>query len=234
MNSNTLVKVARYHLLGGWILYLAAPWVVLALNFAPYLAGAAVAKPPPPGQFYGSGAVFAIYIWFAIPGVVGMLRSLPFALSLGVSRRAYYAGTALLGVGLAAVYGLVLAVLAVIERATTGWGVHLDFFQVSYILAGPWYLTWLTSFVGLAVLFVYGMWWGLVYWRWDVAGLLVFGAVQILVGGAGALTATRTGAWPAIGHFFTTLSAAGLTGVLAALTVVLLAGGYATMRRVTV
>jgi hypothetical protein len=34
--------------------------------------------------------------------------------------------------------------------------------------------------------------------------------------------------------FFTTLGAAGLTGVLAALAVVLLAGGYTTMRRVTV
>jgi hypothetical protein len=120
-------------------------------------------------------------------------------------------GTVLLGVGLAAVYGLVLAVLAVIERATTGWGVHLDFFQVSYILAGPWYLTWLTSFVGLAVLFVYGIWWGLVYWRWDVAGLLVFAAAQVVVGAGGALAAARTGAWPAIGRFFITLSAAGLT-----------------------
>jgi hypothetical protein len=234
MNWNTLVKVARYHLLGGWIVFIAAPWVVLAINFALYAAGAGVAKPPPPGQFYGSGAVFAIYICFAIPGVMGIIRSLPFALSLGVSRRAYYAGTALLGTGLAAVYGLALAVLAVIERATTGWGVHLSFFQVSYILAGPWYLTWLTSFAGLAVVFVYGMWFGLIYWRWDVAGLLVFAAAQVIAGGAGALAATRTGAWPAIGRFFTTLGAAGLTGVIAALAVVLLAGGYTTMRRVTV
>jgi hypothetical protein len=232
MTWDTLVKVARYHLLG-WILWVAAPWMVLVLNFAPYLAGAAAAKPPPPGQFYGSGAVFAIYLCFAIPGVVGMLRSLPFALSLGVSRRAFYAGTVLLAIGLAVLYGLVLAVLAVIERATDGWGVHLDFFQVSYILAGPWYLTWLTSFVGLAVLFVYGMWFGLVYWRWNLAGLLAFAAAQVTVGTAGALAATRTGAWPAIGRFFTGLGAAGLTGVLAALTLVLLAGGYVTMRRVT-
>jgi len=41
-------------------------------------------------------------------------------------------------------------------------------------------------------------------------------------------------AWRAIGHFFITFSAAGLTGLPAALAVVLLAGGYATMRRVTV
>lgn len=233
MNWTALIKVARYHLLVR-IVYVAIPWGVLAVDFALYLAGTASAKPPAPGQFYGSGAVFAIYICFAFPGVVGMIRSLPFALSLGVSRRVYYAGTALLGVGLAAVYGLVLAVLTVIERATTGWGVHLHFFQVSYILAGPWYLTWLTSFVGLAVLFVYAMWFGVVYWRWNLAGLLIFLAAQILIGAAGALAATRTDAWPAIGRFFTTLGAAGLTGALAALAVVLLVGGYKTMRRVTV
>lgn len=233
MNWNTLVKVVRYHLLG-WIFYVAIPWVVLAIGFGLYVAGAAAAKPPAPGQFYGSGAVFAIYIGFAITGLVGMLRSLPFAFALGVGRRGYYAGTVLLAVGLAAVYGLGLAVLQVIERATTGWGVRLHFFQVPYILAGPWYLTWLTSVVGLAVLFVYGMWFGLVYWRWNQAGLLVFGTVQVIVGGAGALAAIKTDAWPAIGRFFTTLGAAGLTGLLAALALALLAGGYATMRRVTV
>jgi hypothetical protein len=41
-------------------------------------------------------------------------------------------------------------------------------------------------------------------------------------------------AWPAIGRFFATLSAAGLTGMLTVLAVLMLAGGYATMRRVTV
>jgi hypothetical protein len=233
MSGNTLVKVVRYQLLG-WTIYVAIPWVVLAIDFALYLATTAAAKPPAPGQFYGSAAVFAIYAGYAIVGVVGMLRSLPFAFFLGIGRRSYYAGTVLLAVGLAALYGLALALLQVIERATTGWGVRLHFFQVAYILAGPWYLTWLTSFVGLAVLFVYGMWYGLVYWRWNLTGLLVFGAAQVIVGAAGALAATKTDAWPAIGRFFTSLGATGLTGVLAALALVLLAGGYATMRRVTV
>jgi len=84
-------------------------------------------------------------------------RSLPFAFALGVGRCSYYAGTVLLAVSLAAVYGLVLVVLQVIERATDGWGVGLHFFRVAYIRAGPWYLTWLTSFILLALMFVYGM-----------------------------------------------------------------------------
>ena len=51
---------------------------------------------------------------------------------------------------------------------------------------------------------------------------------------AGIVIASHAHAWPAIGHFFTTLSVVGLTGLLAALAVALLAGGYATIRRVTV
>jgi len=43
-----------------------------------------------------------------------------------------------------------------------------------------------------------------------------------------------THAWPAVGHFFITLSVTGLTGLLAALAAVLLAGGLTTVRRTTV
>jgi hypothetical protein len=49
-----------------------------------------------------------------------------------------------------------------------------------------------------------------------------------------ALAATWTHAWHDLGHFFTALSAAGLTGLLAALTVALFAGGFVTIRRVAV
>lgn len=167
-------------------------------------------------------------------GALSIFQSLPFALALGVSRRSYYAGTVLLALTLAAVYGLALAMLQITERATGGWTMGLHFFRVPYILPGPWYLTWLTSFTGLALMFIYGMWFGLVYRRWNLIGLLSFAAVQASVVVAGIIAADRAAAWPAIGRFFTTLSTAGLTGLLAALTVVLLAGGYATIRRVTV
>jgi hypothetical protein len=40
--------------------------------------------------------------------------------------------------------------------------------------------------------------------------------------------------WHSVGHFFTTLTIGGLTCLLAVLTVALLAGGYATVRRLTV
>jgi hypothetical protein len=228
----TWIKVARFHL-ADRLSYTALPWGVLAVNFAIYLAIAASAGRGGSAQI-PSANLAAIYLFFFIAGMLSIGRSLPFAFALGVGRRSYYAGTALLAVSLAAVYGLALAVLQVIEQATGGWGVGLHFFRVAYILPGPWYLTWLTSFVLLALMFVYGMWLGLVYRRWNLIGLLAFIAALLIVVVAGVVITSHAHAWPAIGRFFTTLSEAGLTGLLAALAVVLLTGGYATMRRVTV
>ncbi len=110
----------------------------------------------------------------------------------------------------------------------------MGFFRVPYLLDGPWYLTWLTTFVVLTLLFVYGMWFGLVYRRWNLAGLVAFVTAQVTALLIGALAATWAHAWRGIGHFFTSLSAAGLTGLLAAFAVMLIAGGFTTMRRLTV
>jgi hypothetical protein len=227
----TWIKVARFHLVDR-LSYTALPWAILGLNFAIQFMLTA--------SYGGGGAqnqtanLVAIYVFFFALGLLTIFRSLPFALALGVGRRSYYAGTSLLAVALAAVYGLALAVLQFIEQATGGWGVGLHFFRVPYILAGPWYLTWLTSFVGLALMFLYGMWFGLIWRRWSLLGLLTFLVVQVAIGLGIVIPAAHTHAWPAIGRFFTTLGAAGLTGLLAALAVVLLAGGYATMRRIAV
>jgi ABC-type sugar transport system ATPase subunit len=68
----------------------------------------------------------------------------------------------------------------------------------------------------------------------SLIGLLTLGAAQIILLVGGAAVATATHAWPAVGHFFTTLSVTGLTGLLAALAAVLLAGGFTTVHRITV
>jgi hypothetical protein len=77
----------------------------------------------------------------------------------------------------------------------------MHYFRVAWILNGPWYLTWLTSLVLLILLFVYGMWFGLVYQRWNVTGMVVFSAAQVVVLLAAALAATGLHAWPGIGRF---------------------------------
>jgi hypothetical protein len=66
--------------------------------------------------------------------------------------------------------------------------------------------------------------------RWGTLGLLAFIAVQVLI----ALAVTFAYSWSGAGGHLPGLSALDLTGVIAALTVVFLAGGHATIRRVTV
>jgi hypothetical protein len=213
---NTMIKVARYHLMRP-ALVIVLPWAALAGVFAANVARG--------GDHYRDG-LGTIFLMFFIVGVKRIGRWLPFGLALGMTRRSFYAGTALLGVSMSLVSGLVIAGLQAIERATGGWGLSITFFRAPHLLNGPWYATWLTSFVGLSAVFVYGMWYGIVNRRWGIFGLIAFLALQAPV----ALAYT----WANVGGHLAGLSALDLAGVIAALTVVCLAGGHATIRRVTV
>ena len=224
---NTWVKVARYHLVRP-ANYLLLP---LILPFAFAVAAVTAGR-----RHEAAGYLVSFFIYFAILGMQTIGRSLPFGLTLGASRRSFYSGTALLGMALALVSGLVLTALQAIERATDGWGLSMHFFRVPYLLNGPWYATLLTSAVGVFALFVYGMWHGVVNSRWGGLGTLAFIAVQVLVVVAGAVVASFEH-WRIVstaGGSSAGLTALGLTGVVAALAVLVLAGGHATIRRATV
>ena len=224
---STWVKVARFNLARP-AYYLLLPWI-LPLAFA---LGVLTAR----RSHEATGYLLSYFIFFGVQGWQTVSRSLPFGLALGASRRSFYSGTALLGMALALASGLVLAALQAIERATGGWGLSLHFFRVTYLLNGPWYATWLTSAVGLFAVWVYGMWHGAVSSRWGGLGTLAFIAAQVLVVVAGARVAAFEH-WhfrSAVGGASPSLTALGLTGLVAALTVLLLVGGRATIRRVTV
>ncbi|HEY3036378.1 MAG TPA: hypothetical protein VGJ54_17195 [Streptosporangiaceae bacterium] len=113
-------------------------------------------------------------------------------------------------------------------------GLSLHFFRVPWIMDGPWYQTWLTSFVLLVLFFLYGIWYGLVFRRWSMPGLVAFIAAQVLVILVAVVAVSMTYNWSAVWHFFVMLTAPALTGVLAALAAVLGLGGFASIRRITV
>ena len=228
---STRISVARTQLTDRYV-FVTGPWLILALDFL--ITVVIVADYPGRHGHAAYAGPAAIYVYLIVTGALGIARQLPFALALGVSRRSFYAGTALAALAVAAVYGLGLTVLQLIERATGGWGLNLHFFRVPYLLAGPWYLSWLTSFTGLTLMLAWGMLFGIIYRRWNLAGLLSFIAAQVAALTAVLLIIGGTHDWHGVGRFFTTLTIGGLTGLLAALTVVLLAGGYAIVRRVTV
>jgi hypothetical protein len=113
----TLVNVARYHLVDR-LTYVALPWGIMAFSFLVNLVIATV-LPSPQGNY--TGGLVTIYAFLLVCGALSMTRSLPFGLMLGVSRRTYYLGTALLIAALGVVYGLGLTALQALERATGGW-----------------------------------------------------------------------------------------------------------------
>jgi hypothetical protein len=229
---STYVNVARYHLIQRFN-YRILPWAVLVFVFFIDLIILAIVPAGHSTHRYVGGLASVFVIAFIL-GIQSVAQALPFGLALGISRRTYYLGTVLLALGLAAIVGVIVSAGQAIERADDGWGIHMGFFRVPYLLNGPWYLTWLTSFVAITLLYVYGMWFGLVYRRWSLIGLVAFLAAQVSVLVAAAVLATVSHGWHDIGRFFTRLGPGGLTGLSAALAVLLLAGGFTTMRRVTV
>ena len=228
---NTLVNVGRYHLIDRFT-WLALPWGIMAFSFLVNI-GVALAVPTSSRGIYTGGLV-SLYVFMLLCGSLSMTRSLPFGLMMGISRRTYYAGTALLVLTLGVVYGLGLTLLQAIERATNGWGLNLHYFRIPWIMDGPWYETWLTSFVLLVAFVLYGMWYGLVFRRWSVPGLVTFVAAQIVVALLAVVAVSVTHSWSGVGHFFTTVTALALTGVLAVVALAMGFGGLTTVRRVTI
>ena len=82
----------------------------------------------------------------------------------------------------------------------------------------------------------WGMWFGIVYRRWGVTGLLASLTCQALLCAVAVLAVSFAHGWQSTGSFFTTLTVEGLTDILAAALAFLafLACGFATARRATV
>jgi hypothetical protein len=108
---------------------------------------------------------------------------------------------------------------------------NMGYFRVPYLLDGPSYPSWLTATTAFVLMFVYGMWSGLIYRRAGLPGTTIFRAARLGAPALAAIITTWVHGWTDIGRLVTVLTAAGLTGVLAG--AVMLAGGFATIRRLT-
>ena len=208
-----IVKVARLHLVDRFG-YTWLVWGVLAFTFLVNWALFAVIGPTESDGSY-TGALLSIYIFMIVIGVQAAVRFLPFAFTLGVSRRTYYLGTIALIVGLNAANAVVLTLLWRLELATEGWGIQMHFFQVPWILWGPWYQVLITNFVLLTLTFLMGMWFGLIYRRFALIGTLIFSGVLTLVVVGAVLVITWRQWWPQVGHFLANLDPLGITGLIA-------------------
>jgi len=227
-----LVTVARLHLVDRFS-YTWLVWGILAFVFLINLAiFAVIPLTQPAGNF--TYALVAIYIFMAVIGVQAATRFLPFAFTLGVSRRSYFLGTIALVLALTLVYSLLLTGLWALEGVTNGWGLQLHFFRVRWVLDGPWYQVLLTNFVLLTLVPLFGLWCGLIYRRFGLVGTVVFFAVLTVIPVGAAMIVTWRQDWPAVGDFLTDLNMLAASSLLAIVAAVIAVGGYGTIRRLTV
>jgi len=232
MTTAAVARVARLHLVDRFS-YTWLVWGVLAFTFAVNLAIFAVIPTRPPEGYY-TGALITIYIFMAVIGVQAATRFLPFALTLGVSRRTYYVGTVALVVGLCLIYAAALTALWGLEGLTDGWWLDMHFFRVPWVLDGPWYQVWFTNFVLLSMVFLFGLWSGLIYRRYAMIGSVAFYAAITLVVLVAALLITWRQAWPRVWQFLVELNMLDASLLVAAVGVIIALGGFLTIRRITV
>jgi hypothetical protein len=129
-------------------------------------------------QYSGAGAF--IFVYMAIVAIQATAVTFPYALGFGVTRRAYFAGTALAFVILTVIYSAALTILGLIEQATNGWGFGGHMFTAIYFGGDTWSTRALAYFAYLLFFFFAGAMFGAVYVRWKGTGITVTFAVLVL------------------------------------------------------
>ena len=174
----------------------------------------------------------AIYIVYMITFQQSMTQLFPFAMGLSATRRTFYAALATFAVAQSLALGLVLYLLLLVERATSGWYVDVEFFDLGFLRAGNPIAQVLVFAVPLLLVAAVGAFSGSVTKRWGPNG--VFGMLlgSVVVIGLLVALATWLERWATIWDWLATQSAGSLFAGWALLpAAMLLAAGYTVVRR---
>ncbi|MFA4840579.1 MAG: hypothetical protein WC580_02600 [Agrococcus sp.] len=121
-----------------------------------------------------NGAIFALLGPLIGFGFTAMGQYFPLALGLGLTRREFAAGTALVFAGNAAFYAVIIAIGKAIEVATGGFGIGIRFFDVVYTGTGAWWQTLIQTFLLILTVMLVGAAITTAFHRWGQSFLWVF------------------------------------------------------------
>jgi hypothetical protein len=204
--------------------------VVLGLNLA--LFGSMGDVIPPDGRM--TGGVLSIYIVFGVAYLQTMTQLFTFALGLGVTRRAFYAGVVLVVLAESLGFGLLLLAFSLAERASGGWGLGLKFFALDFVTVDDPLLQWLVFTVPFVAVAALGVFVGVVFKRWGQVGVYAVTVSAAVVLAGLAVVITWQSWWPEVGSWFAGQSTASLwAGYPLVLALLLGAGGWLAIRRAT-
>ncbi len=227
-----VLQAARLHLINPLVI-LGVPWLVVSVSFA---INVAVWHLTPAGEQHSggvTGGVLALYITVLVVYVQAVTQLLPYAMGLSVSRRTFYLATALVAVVQSLCYGIALSALVVIENATGGWGVGLNYWApgpfevdnpVLQVFASGAPMLAFTS-VGVGIGIVYKRWGQIGTWGLMVASVVVLGGLAVLV--------SWLDAWGSVANWFADQSVATLTiGLPTVIALIAALAAFAGIRRV--
>jgi hypothetical protein len=125
------------------------------------------------GMMY-NGAIFALLGPLIGFGFTAMGQYFPLALGLGLTRREFAAGTALVFALNAGFYAVIITIGKVIEVATGGYGLGVRFFDVVYTGVGEWWQTLIQTFLLIFGVALIGAAITTAFHRWGQPFLWVF------------------------------------------------------------
>lgn len=128
-----------------------------------------------------SGAIWAFLGMGIGIGFATMGQYLSFALGMGITRREWVTGSALMFLLLTVIITIVVVVGKLIEVATGGWGMGVRLFDTVHTNTGPWWQTAIQTFVIVFASMFFCAMLGAVWNRWGKAGLYWIGGVLLFL-----------------------------------------------------
>jgi hypothetical protein len=228
---NRVLTVARLQVVHPLVI-VGMPWLIALCSFAINEAIWGIAGlGAQPGAF--TAGILSLYITQTIVFVQAVTQLLPFAMGLSLSRRTYWLGTALFAVVVSVVSGLVLALLGLVEKATGGWWVDLEFWVPPPLEAGNFFLQIAVSGAAMLAFAFAGFGIGVAYKRWGAAAVWALSLGTLLLLGALAVLLTWQKWWLPLGSWLADQSLVTLAvGLPVAIAAVLAALSFAGIRRV--
>lgn len=226
---NRVLDVARIQLVA-WPTAVGWPFGILTIAFLANLAIFGAIGDAPENST--TGGLLSIYVVFFVTYLQSVTQVFPFLSGLSVTRRAFFAGTALLALAQSVLFAAVLVVMRLLEDATGGWGLSLEFFGMPYVRHDNLLVQLVVYAVPFVALAFLGVFLGVVFKRWGSNGLFALTVLAVAVAAAWVVLVTWLDAWPSVGSWFTSTSPVAMVAGWPLLVAAALAGvAYLGLRR---
>lgn len=228
---NRVLGAARLQLINP-LMSVGFGWAIVALAFAVNLAVWGIGDLDARASDSNTGGLAALYITVLVTYIQAVTWLFPLAMGLSLSRRVFYLGTALVALGQAVVFGIVLTGLTAVENATNGWGVGLEFWAPGAVDVGNPALQVVVFTIPLMAFAFTGIGMGVLYKRWGTTGIYALTAALIVGTGTLVVLLTWRQAWGDVGAWLADRSIESFAIGLPAVAVLALAVlGYLGLRR---